>query len=66
MYAPIVEPTLTGLGVMPPWQTIVPPYMVGYPPSALVATYTNLAPPTDFLLGNNGGLLDFYGYIGDV
>jgi hypothetical protein len=34
MYAPIVEPTLIGPRVMPPWQIVLPPYMVGYLPLA--------------------------------
>ncbi len=66
MYALIVEPTLMGPRVMPPWQTIVPPYMVGYSSFTLAVTHTILAPPTHFLLGNNGGLLDFFSYMGNV
>lgn len=66
MYAPIVEPILMGLGVMPPWQIIVLPYMVRYSSSTPTIIHTILAPPMDFLLGNNGGLLDFSGYMGNV
>ncbi len=66
MHAPIVEPILMGLGVMPPWQIIVLPYMVRYSSSTPTIIHTILAPPMDFLLGNNGGLLDFSGYMGNV
>jgi hypothetical protein len=52
MYASIVEPTLTRPRVMPPWQTIVFPYMVGYSSSTLVAVHTISTLPTDFLLDN--------------
>jgi len=67
MYAPIVdEPTLMGPKFMPFWLTIVLPYMVGYPSIALATTYTSLAPPTDFPLGNSGSLSFCYGYMGNV
>jgi hypothetical protein len=66
MYVPIVEPTLMGPRVMPPWQTIVPPYIVGYSSSTLAVTHTILAPPRHFPLGNNGSLLDFFGYMGNA
>ncbi len=66
MYAPIVEPTLTRPRVMPPWETIILPYMVGCSSFALIATHTILAPPTNFPLGNNGGLSNFFSYMGNV
>jgi quinol-cytochrome oxidoreductase complex cytochrome b subunit len=62
MYVPIVEPTLTGPRIMPPWQTLILHYMVRYLFSTSVVAYTSLAPPMDFLLGNSGSLLDFHGY----
>jgi hypothetical protein len=66
MYVPIVEPTLITPRVVPPWQTLILHYMVRYLFSTLIVAYISLAPPMDFLLGNSGGLLDFYGYMGNA
>jgi hypothetical protein len=66
MYAPIVEPTLMRPKVMPPWQIVVPPYMVGYLSSTSPAIHTISAPPMNFSLGSSGGLSNFSGYMGNV
>jgi hypothetical protein len=66
IYAPIIEPTLTKPREMPPWQIIVLPYMVGYSSSTSVTIHISLAPPTDFPLGNSGGLSKKIGYMGNV
>jgi hypothetical protein len=66
MYALIVEPTLMGPRIMPPWHIVIFPYMVGYLFFALVVVHTVFALPTDFLLDNNGGLPNFFGYMGNV
>lgn len=66
MYAPIVKPTLMKPRVMPPWQTIVPPYMAAYLSFALTAVHTISTPSTNFPLHNSGGLLNFSSYMGNV
>jgi hypothetical protein len=39
--------------------------LVGYSYFALAVVYTSSTLPIDFSLGNNGGLLDFSGYMGN-
>lgn len=40
--------------------------MVGYSSFTPAAAHTILALPMDFSLGNSGGLLDFFGYMGNI